>query len=91
MALVKNVEKRIKEVEGFDVRIRHSNGRDMRGDKTNLPMWPYDTKARRKFTVQDWKNIRFRRTYPTLRVKVLDPNGKSVNGKTLLWNLRSLY
>ena len=36
MALVKNVEKRIWDIEQFDVRIRHADGRDMRGDKTGV-------------------------------------------------------
>jgi len=42
MALVKNVEKRIWDIEGFAVVIRHADGRDMRGDRTGLPMYPYD-------------------------------------------------
>jgi hypothetical protein len=36
MALLENVEKRIWDVEGFDVIIRHADGHDMRGDRTRL-------------------------------------------------------
>jgi hypothetical protein len=46
MPKVKNVGKRIWDTEAFDVIIRHTDGRDMRGDKNDV-------------TVADWKARRF--------------------------------
>ena len=37
MAKVKTVEKKIWDVEGFDVRILHPDGRDVRDDMEGLP------------------------------------------------------
>ena len=36
MANVKSIEKQIWKVEGFDITIRHLDGRDVRSDKEDL-------------------------------------------------------
>ncbi len=41
MALVRNVEKRIWNVEHFEVAIKLSEGRDVRGGKIEIPMYPF--------------------------------------------------
>jgi hypothetical protein len=91
MALLKNVEKRIWDVEQFDVVIRHSGGRDMRGDRTGIPMYTYDRMAKNSITVSAWKEQRFSPSYPGFEVDVLDGVGQTVAGNTLLSTVRDSY
>lgn len=90
MPLAKNVEKRIWDIEQFAVIIRHSDGRDMRGDRTGVPMYPYSRTAK-DMTVSAWKETRFTPYYPGLDVNVLDGSGTPVSGNTLLSNVRGSY
>lgn len=91
MPLVKNVEKRIWDVEDFAVIIRHADGRDMRGDKTGIPMYPYSRAAKDSMTVSAWVEQRFRPNYPGLTVDVLDGPGVPTAGNTLLSTVRDSY
>jgi hypothetical protein len=91
MAKVNKVEKRIRDVEGFKVRIRHENGRDLRADKKGLPQYPYERKAKKNKTVADWKGDRFSNAFPGYGVDVLDANGVPVKGNTLLATVRKSY
>ena len=91
MALVKNVEKRIWDIEGFAVVIRHADGRDMRGDRTGLPMYPYDRMARNSVTVSAWREQRFYPNYTGLEVDVLDGSGAVAAGNMHLSNVRDSY
>jgi len=91
MALLKNVEKRIWDIEGFDVVVTHADGRDMRGDREGIPMYPYERMAKNSQTVSDWKNSRFYPNYPGLDVDVRNGDDTSANGNTLLSNVRDSY
>jgi hypothetical protein len=91
MPLVKNVEKRIWDVEQFDVIIRHGDGRDMRGDRNGIPMYPFDRMAKNSMTVASWKEHRFQPTYPGLSVDVLYGDGETAPGNTLLSSVRDSY
>jgi len=91
MALVRNVEKRIQETEGFAVRIRHADGRDMRSDYTGLPMYHFERMARNSTTVAGWKKQRFFPKYPGLDVDVIDAFENVVAGNTLLSTVRDSY
>lgn len=91
MALAKNVEKRIWDTERFAVVIRHSDGRDMRGDRTGIPMYDFSRMAKGAMTVSAWKDQRFYPKYPGLDVDVLDGAGNAVNGNTLLSRVLDSY
>jgi hypothetical protein len=91
MAKVKNVEKRIWDLEEFAVHILHLGGRDVRGDRTGLPQYPYKIQAADDITVEHWKTIRFRRVYPGFEVDVLDGDGRIVHGNTKLETVRESY
>jgi hypothetical protein len=91
MALVKNVEKKIWDIEDFDVVIRGADGRDIRGDRTGIPMYPYDRAAKNDMTVAEWRDGRFTRTYPGLEVDVVDANGTTMTGNTKLATVRDTY
>jgi hypothetical protein len=51
MAKLKSVERTIANLEGFEVTIRHADGRDMRSDKDGLPSYPFRHAAKNDFTV----------------------------------------
>jgi O-succinylbenzoate synthase len=91
MALVKNVEKRIWDIEGFAVTIRHADGRDMRGDRQGLPMYSYERMAKNSHTVSAWKEQRFANDFPGYSVDVLYSSGETVVGNTLLSTVRDSY
>jgi hypothetical protein len=91
MALVNNVEKKIWDLEQFQVVIRHADGRDMRGDRDGVPMYAYDRMAKNAMTVAEWKAQRFSPAYVGLDVDVLDGASNVVNGNTLLSSVRDSY
>lgn len=91
MSLVKNVEKRIWDVEQFDVIIKHEDGRDMRGDKQGIPMYDKSRMAKGQMTVSDWKAQRFHPAYAGLDVDILNGLGEPVAGNTLLSSVRDSY
>jgi hypothetical protein len=91
MAKVKNVEKRIWDLEGFAIHILHLRGRDVRDDRTGLPQYPFKEAAANDMTVESWKMKRFRSVYPGFEVEVLDGDGHIVHGNTKLETLRGSY
>ena len=91
MARIKNVEKRIWDVEGFAVRILWPDRRDVRGDKTGMPTYPYDRAAKNSMNVTAWREHRFHHAFPGFEVEVLDADGAPVHGNTLLSSVRDSY
>lgn len=89
MAMVKNIEKKIWDKEGFQVRIMQSN-RDVRGDKKGLKQWPYINQTKGSATVRDFQG-KFHNIYPGFDIEVLDVDGKAVAGNMLLTNVRDTY
>ena len=53
MPQVKNVEKKIWQIEGFAVAITQ-NGKDVRGDKSNFKQWDGQRQTRNDSTVADF-------------------------------------
>jgi len=91
MSTVANVERRIRRVEGFGVRILHLRGSDVRGDRMGLPQYAYHRAAENDITVETWKGTRFRPSYPGFEVDVVDARGNSVPGNTKLGTVRESY
>jgi len=89
MAKIKNVEKKIWESEGFDVKFTN-NGKDVRGDKQGIPQWTGQRQTKNNMTVKDWKN-KFSSQYPGFDVTVIDGDGAAVPGQTTLGTLRDTY
>jgi hypothetical protein len=88
MSSIANVERKIKRVEGFRVRILHLTGADVRGDRQGLPQYRYHRAADNDITVETWKETRFRPTYPGFDVDVVDRHRRSVQGNTKLETVR---
>ncbi|GIO06232.1 hypothetical protein J31TS6_22600 [Brevibacillus reuszeri] len=91
MPKIKNVEKKIWEVEGFGVTFKHSSGADVRGDKNGIPQYDYERQAKNDSTVSEWKTSRFKKCYPGYDVDVLNGDGEVVNGNTKLGTVRDSY
>lgn len=88
MSTVANVERKIRRVEGFRVRILHLHGADVRGDRTGLPQYGYHRAAGNDITVETWKATRFRPSYPGFEIDVLDRHRNSVQGNMKLGTVR---
>ena len=91
MSTVANVERKIRRVEGFGVRILHLRGADVRGDRTGLPQYSYHRAADGDFTVEQWKSTRFRTSFPGFEVNVVDRRGRPVQGNMKLATVRDTY
>ena len=91
MSTVANVERKIRRVEGFRVRILHLRGTDVRGDRTGLPQYSYHRAAENDITVETWKATRFRPSFPGFGVDVIDRRGNSVQGNMKLLTVRESY
>lgn len=91
MSTIANVERKIRRVEGFDVRVLHLRGADVRGDRAGMPQYPFRHAAADDITVEHWKETRFRPTFPGFEVDVLDGRHHSVQGNTKLSTVRASY
>ena len=91
MSTIANVERKIRRVEGFNVRILHLRGADVRGDRTGMPQYPFRYAAAEDFTVKHWKSKRFQPIFPGFQVSVLDGHRRSVQGNTKLSTVRRSY
>lgn len=92
MATIKQVEKRIVDVEGFNVRMRHGrDSRDVRSDKGNVKQYGFKRALKHSKSVKDWRDGRFARTYPGFVVDVLDAHDRVAHGRTLLGTVRDGY
>lgn len=90
------VEKKIARIEGFDVTFRYSGpaksmGRDVRGDREDVPTYSFQRMLKGDATVAAWIETRFTPNFPGYAVEVLNGSGKPVNGRTKLANLRATY
>jgi hypothetical protein len=90
--LVRSIERKIRAVEGFAVRIVTLDGVDVRSDKL-LPA-QYDDHPHRAaggMTVEAWRRVRFRTRFPGYEVKVVNADGSEAHGRTLLKTVRATY
>lgn len=92
MPKIKNVEKKIWDVEGFDVQIRYPGGKDVHGAKQVPPQYPYQNAAKNGMPVSDWKKGRFAVIYPGFEVAVFNGDGGEITaGQTQLGSVRDSY
>lgn len=92
MPQMKAVEKKIREIEGFDVRVKDREGKDIRGDKKDIPQYTFQNAAKKDMTVSEWKNSRFASKYPGFMADVLDGAGNPIaSGQMKLETVRNSY
>ena len=85
MASIKNIERDIRNLEGFAVHINKNAG------QRSLPDYDFGRAARATFTVSDWKRTRFQRYYPDLEIDVLRADGRIATGTMSLAKVRASY
>ena len=91
MTSVGRVERAIRRVEGFDVKIKHLHGADVRSDRTRMPPWLLQVAAKDAWSVADWRERRFTPRYPGFEVDILDARHHPVPGQTRLGSVREAY
>jgi hypothetical protein len=92
MASVRQVERKIEKVEGFQVHILHGRDRrDVRSDKTGVTQYSYERALKGSKNVHEWRETRFAKHYPGFEVEVLDAAGHTAHGRTLLTTVRDTY
>ena len=91
MATIKSIEKRIWDIEGFEVQIVTEDGRDVRDDKVLNKQYEAGRAAKNSYTVNEWRENRFKVQFPGFDVNVLDGNGNKARGNLTLGNLRDTY
>lgn len=89
MPKVKNVEKRIYDVEGFQVVIK-KDGKDVRGDASLPNQYQAEKMSKNSFSVKEWQE-KFKRQYAGYAVDVLKSDGKKASGQMLLSTVRDTY
>lgn len=88
MATSRELEAQISSVERLEVRLVNENGRRVRADAEGFADYPYQNAANRNLTVAAWKEARFAQHYDGYEIDVINANGESARGNTLLTNLR---
>ena len=91
MPTVLAVERKIYKVEGFDMVIRHLDGRNVRSDREKLPQYSFKRAMANRSDVKDWKETRFEPQYPGFRVDVIDAYGRRAHGSKKLSAVRDTF
>ena len=89
MPKVSIVEKRIFEVEGFQIDITQ-DGKNVRSDSQLPKQYEAERATRNSLTVGDWKN-KFKTQYPGYDAVVYKNNGDRASGQTKLATVRDTY
>ncbi|MCA1824616.1 MAG: hypothetical protein LC640_10235 [Frankia sp.] len=92
MPQIRTIERRIRALEGFAVKITTPDGADVRSDK-QVPA-QYDglkNRAAASLTVEAWKRSRFRPRFPGYDCEVQMADGTRVHGGTKLQKVRDSY
>ena len=89
---VKDIEKKIRAVEGFDVTMRDSKGKNL-NSLMYLPKQysPYKNMAKNSWTVEQWRKNRFEQCFPGFKVDVKDKDGKVKMKTAKLANIRDTF
>ena len=91
MSTVNRVQNAISKIEGFQIRIVYEGGRDVRDDRSDLPIQWNKRAAKGDLTVAAWTSSRFKAMYPGFAVQVLDSGGRAVHGRMKLSTVRASY
>lgn len=88
---IKKLEKKIWDIEGFAVVIRHPDGTNVHGALEVKQPYSYERAAKNDWTVAKWKSHRFGLHLPQFIVDVLNGDGHDVAGNTRLGTVRDSY
>jgi len=91
VSTVRAIERRIQRIEGFRVRVLYEDGRDVRGDRSDLRQYPYERMMKNSANVRTWIESRFHPTYQGFKVEVVSAQGDHCHGNMLLGTVRDTY
>jgi hypothetical protein len=92
--LLKNLEKKMWDFEGFQVRVvKIKGGRDVRADKRDVGNYNSKRKAKGTFTVKEFVGGRLRKRFEKFgwRGQVVLGDGSTAHGNMTLENVRKSY
>ena len=89
MPKVSKIEKKIYDIEGFEVTIKH-NGKDARSDMELPNQYKAQRMSKNSFSVGEWRN-KFKSQFVGLDVDVLKADGSKASGQTKLATVRDTY
>jgi hypothetical protein len=89
MPKVQNIEKRIYDIESFEVDIT-KDAKNVRGDLQLPKQYEAERMSKNSMTVGEWKN-KFKTQYPGYDVVVKKNNGEKASGQTKLATVRDTY
>ena len=89
MPRVSIIEKRIFEIEGFQVDIMNK-GKNVRDDLVLPKQYEAERMTKNSMTVSDWK-AKFKKQYPGYDVIVYKNDGSKASGQTKLSTVRDTY
>lgn len=89
MPKVRNIEKKIYDVEGFEVVVK-KDGKDVRGDATLPCQYKAERMSKNSYSVKEWKE-KFRRQYAGYEIDVLKADGSKASGQMKLSTVRDTY
>jgi hypothetical protein len=84
--LIKNIEKKIWDIEGFAIRIN-----EFIMKHHSFALYPFEKMALNRLTVAEWCAQRFHVIYPNYTVEVLDADGDEVIKNVTLGFVRDTY
>lgn len=91
MPSVRTLERKIGNLEGFNVRFLHPDGSDVWSDMVIGPSYPFERAAKGTINVTTWREQRFAQTFAGFSCEVLDSDGHVCHGGTLVSNVRESY
>ena len=91
MIRVDTLERRIRQLEGLNVRVLWPDGTDVRSDYVGAKSYRFIRAARDGWTVARWIRERFKHSNPQFDVEVIVGNGNPVHGRTSLRTVRNWY
>lgn len=89
MPTIKNVEKKISKIEGFNVRFM-SNGKDVRGDMDIPAQYQAQKMSKNSYSVGEFKQ-KLKKQFVNFDFDVLKKDGSKASGQTKLSTVRDTY
>ncbi len=79
------------DLEGFDVEVVDRDGQVVDPKTNGFAKFDFEKRARGSITVSDWKDTRFKKTYPGYDCRVLQADGSEARGNTKIATVRGTY
>lgn len=89
MPTIKNVEKKISKIEGFNVRFM-SNGKDVRGDMEIPVQYQMQKMSKNSYSVGEFKQ-KLKKIFVNFDFDILKRDGSKASGQTKLSTVRDTY